>query len=198
MTISFTAVAARMLPADCQQVDALARRFAAGDMAAFREVVELHAPRLTSLVRRLLAWPDDVDDVVQDVFVAALKKRHSFRGDSQLSTWLAGIAVNQCRRHRRSLVRRVELLTRLWSCAQRTESRARKDWLLQDEQQQRVRQAVAALRDRDREVIVLRYLEEMRPPEIAHALSLSVNVVNVRLSRAREKLQSLLSGLDQS
>ena len=188
-----TAAVARMPSPECGQDDVLAVRFADGDLEVFHEVVELHSQRVTALVHRLLGWPDEVEDVVQDVFLAALKRRRSFRGGSKLSTWLAGIAVNQCRRHRRWRGRRLNFLARLWSHAPERTSAASHERVLVDEQQQRVRDLVGELPDSFREVIVLRYLEDMKPPEISRVLNVSVNVVNVRLSRAREKLQGMLA-----
>src|SRR5881409_3425290 len=84
----------------------LAQRFAEGDAAAFEAVVALHRPRITRLVYRLLGWPNDVDDMVQEVFLAALTQCRRFRGQSALATWLTVIALNKCRTHRRSLLSR--------------------------------------------------------------------------------------------
>jgi RNA polymerase sigma-70 factor (ECF subfamily) len=53
-----------------------------------------------------------------------------------------------------------------------------------------VREAVARLPARDREVIVLHYLEGMRPADIAEVLGASANAVEVRLHRARTKLKA--------
>ena len=85
--------------AGAMQLDekSLAQRFAEGDAAAFEAVVAIHRPRITRLVYRLLAWPADVDDLVQEVFLAALTQCRKFRGESALATWLTVIALNKCR-----------------------------------------------------------------------------------------------------
>src|SRR5204863_527419 len=90
----------------------LAQRFAEGDSAAFAAIVAIHRPRITRLVYRLLGWPSDVDDMVQEVFLAALTKCRKFRGESALATWLTVIALNKCRTHRRGLVSRWRTLRR--------------------------------------------------------------------------------------
>src|SRR5258706_4354223 len=102
------------LAAAAMQLDdkSLAQRFADGDSAAFEAVVAIHRPRITRLVYRLLGWPNDVDDMVQEVFLAALTKCRRFRGDSALATWLTVIALNKCRTHRRSLLSRWRTLRR--------------------------------------------------------------------------------------
>src|SRR5262245_54345669 len=69
----------------------------AGSADELDRLVAQHAPQITRLVRRLLGWPGDVDDVVQDIFVAALKGLPRFNRRSALATWLTRIAINCCR-----------------------------------------------------------------------------------------------------
>src|SRR4051812_2729487 len=77
--------------------DALAARFARGEPGTFEQLVALHQPRIARLAHRLLGWAGDGDDVVQDVFLTALRNARSFRGQSSLATWLATITLNRCR-----------------------------------------------------------------------------------------------------
>ena len=79
----------------------LVARFVAGDESALDEIVLTHQRRITHLVHRLLGWPEGVEDIVQEVFVAVLSNLHRFRGESRFSTWLSRIAVNKCRSHQR-------------------------------------------------------------------------------------------------
>src|SRR4051794_9718386 len=80
---------------------ALARRFSAADPQAFEELVALYRARVTRLAHRLLGCGGDPEDVVQEVFLAALRKAKDFRGRASLWTWLATITVNRCRRQLR-------------------------------------------------------------------------------------------------
>lgn len=165
----------------------LAQRFASGEALAFDEVVAEFAPRIGRLAHRLLSWGGDVDDVVQEVFVAALKRQRHFRGDASLWTWLSAIAVNQCRsrlRRRRSW--------RRWVGFQRERDDRSPSPVVRDETSQRVREAVAQLKQEDREVIVLFYLEEQSIRQIAAMLGKTGNAVEVRLHRARHRLAALL------
>src|SRR5207249_1147977 len=60
--------------------------------------------RLRRLVHRLLGWPargSDVDDLVQDVLLAAWQQRATFRGDASVATWLGTIAVRKAQNHAR-------------------------------------------------------------------------------------------------
>src|SRR6476646_3374876 len=80
---------------------ALARRLTSGDPAALEALVALYRVRVARLAHRLLGWGGDPEDVVQEVFLAALRKATDFRGRASLWTWLATITVNRCRRQLR-------------------------------------------------------------------------------------------------
>ncbi len=187
----------------------LAARFAAGERAAAEEVVALYTPQITRLVHRLLAWRGDAEDLVQDVFVRALEARHSFRGESRLETWLVRIAVNVCRAQNRRRWLRSKLFASWRSAVSATSDqqlgamplrvwKASEDPLadaITAEQAQHVRAAVARLTPRSREVVVLYYLEQMNAKQVAQALGLRQNTVEVRLNRARKQLAEALTDL---
>jgi RNA polymerase sigma-70 factor (ECF subfamily) len=177
---------------------ALARRFAAGDASAFEAVVALYQARVTRLANRLLGWRDghdahDVDDAVQDVFLAALTNARRCRGGaSGMWPWLATITVNTSRSIRRRAWVRLRFVRELLARpADMGDGPA--DGLETDERHRHVRDAVSRLPGRDREVIVLHYLEGMRPADIAEVLGASPNAVEVRLHRARAKLKAELT-----
>jgi len=172
----------------------LAQRFAEGDAAAFEAVVAIHRPRIARLVYRLLGWPADVDDMVQEVFLAALTKCRKFRGESALATWLTVIALNKCRTHRRGLISRWRTLRRASQRPAKLESAADAAAVADDTLAQ-VRQAIAKLAARDREVIVLHYLEDRGINEMTELLGIKTNAVEVRLHRARQRLKKLLEPL---
>jgi RNA polymerase sigma factor (sigma-70 family) len=172
----------------------LAQRFAEGDAAAFEAVVAMHRPRITRLVYRLLGWPADVDDMVQEVFLAALTKCRRFRGESALGTWLTVIALNKCRTHRRGLLSRWRALRRVSRRPTPLQSAADAG-AMRDDTLAQVREAIKRLAGRDREVIVLHYLEDRGVGEMAELLKIRTNAVEVRLHRARQRLKKLLEPL---
>ena len=63
----------------------------------FRELIEQHQRRLYRFVIKYIDHPDDAADITQQAFVEAARTISSFRGDSKLSTWLFGIAMNMVR-----------------------------------------------------------------------------------------------------
>jgi RNA polymerase sigma-70 factor (ECF subfamily) len=162
------------------------------DICDFDAIVARHQPQVARLAHRLLGWRDRsaVEDVVQDVFLVALTRLKGFRGDSTVATWLAGITINQCRAHRRRSFLRLKWLGEKWN---------RHDTNHQppdvEETSQRVRDAVGRLPLRDREVIVLFYLEDFSVAQIAQLLGVKNNAIEVRLHRARQRLKTQLAGL---
>lgn len=196
MSVTPNSTSLRLGHALVMQLDekSLAQRFAEGDAAAFEAIVAMHRPRITRLVYRLLGWPADVDDMVQEVFLSALTKCRKFRGESALATWLTVIALNKCRTHRRSLLSRWRTLRR--ASRRPIQMQAAADAAtLKDDTLAQVRDAIKRLNARDREVIVLHYLEDRGVPEMAELIGIRNNAVEVRLHRARQRLKKLLEPL---
>ena len=71
----------------------------------FRELVQQHQKRLFRFVIKYIDHPDDAADITQQAFVEAARTIASFRGDSKLSTWLFGIAMNMVRNYPKRLFR---------------------------------------------------------------------------------------------
>src|SRR3954471_13822216 len=182
MSVTPNSTSLRLAGALLMQCDekTLAQRFAEGDAAAFEAVVAIHRPRIARLVYRLLGWPADVDDMVQEVFLSALTQCKKFRGESALATWLTVIALNKCRTHRRGLLSRWRTLRRASRRPVKLESSADAA-ALKDDTLAQVREAIKKLAARDREVIVLHYLEDRPLPEMSGLLGIRTNAVEVRL-----------------
>ncbi len=162
------------------------------DAGALDRLVECHAPAVAKLAHRMLGWrDDDVNDVVQDVFLAALRQLKNFRGEANVETWLTRITINVCRTHQRKSLLRWKLWRRTAHSAEPVANVASGH----DETSQEVRRAVQSLKPRDREVIVLFYLEERTVKEIAELLDAKPNAIEVRLHRARLRLKDHLTNL---
>jgi RNA polymerase sigma factor (sigma-70 family) len=162
---------------------------------SFEQLIADHQQRLTRLCYRLLGWREDVEDAVQEVFLAAFRTLPEFRGQSSASTWLTRIAVNKCRSHVRKRVALLRLFTGVRAGRRVTSGRSADRELIDGERFERVRRAVRKLPPKYREVVVLRYLEQMSAAETADVLGLTRNAVEVRLNRARGQLKEDLVGM---
>jgi RNA polymerase sigma-70 factor (ECF subfamily) len=171
---------------------ALAERFTRGEPDAFEAVVERYHARVHRLAYRLLGWSGDADDVVQEVLLAALANATRFRRQADLGTWLTTITLNKCRTHRRGIVARLRTLAGWGASRPERTAPAADAQPSTDDTFDRVRSALQQLRPREREVIVLHYLEETPVDQMASLLGLTRGAVEVRLHRARAKLRAVL------
>ena len=108
-----------------------------------------------------------------------------------MSAWLSAIAINECRSYRRRLFRRQKHFDSADGAQFVRDERKAMDRETFDI----VRRSVVALPALYREVVVLRYLEEMPIEQMCAVLGVGRNVVQVRLHRAREQLKGPLQGL---
>jgi len=163
---------------------------------ALEKLVREHHASVTRLAFRLLGWRGDIEDLVHDVFLTAFKKIDRFRNDSSTWTWLAAITINRVRSQRRQDLLHFRWLKRRGSIREAatrlSSSKSSGNPVEQDETAKRVRAAVAKLSPRDRELIVLHYLEELPIPEICKLLDARDTTIHVRLHRARQRLKEFL------
>ncbi len=180
-------------PADGQD-ESLIERFARGDGSAFDRIVEGHQARVAALAYRLLGWSDDAEDVVQEVFLSVLKGLPKFRGEARFSSWVTRITINECRKHRRGRFLRLRWLGQPKRPVDAS-NRSVPDGGLDQETVERIHRAIQGLPMRYREVVVLRYLEEMSIEAMSEVLGTRPNTIEVRLHRARTHLKGRLAGL---
>jgi len=165
------------------------QRCRAGDAEAFGELVTRYHGRVARSACRLLG-SQDVEDVVQDVFLRVLQKSDTYRFESEFSTWLLSITVNCCRTHLRRRALRQKLLWGMWRRDARAVHHAERPQ--SDRTALRTREAIRRLPTTYREPIVLRYFEDLSIADIAAVLRISTTAVEARLSRGRRRLKSLL------
>jgi RNA polymerase sigma-70 factor (ECF subfamily) len=169
----------------------LAARFAHGDADALAEVIALYGPRISALAYRLMGYHGDLDDMVQDIFLAALQSRNRFRSESSLWTWLTSITLNRCRAHCRKQRSRRLAMRLIWPHSESI-APAADGPAIENEKATKVRAAVAALTWRDREIIVLHYFEQMSIVDVGLILKKEPGAVAVQLHRARQRLRDIL------
>jgi RNA polymerase sigma-70 factor (ECF subfamily) len=163
--------------------------------AAFDRLVAEHRQPITRLVHRLLGWPAETEDAVQDVFLAAWRKLDSFRGDASVATWLTRIAINRCRSIQRRQWVRAKWLRQAREAATDASPNAGPQQRADDQETvDALRAAIRQLPQRDREVIVLHYLDEHSADEMAATLGVKKNAIEVRLHRARKRLRGVMNG----
>jgi len=173
----------------------LVEQFKQGDESTFDKIVKEFSADIAVLANRLLGWPGDVEDVVQDVFLAAFVGLKKFRGDCSLKSWLFTITINKCRTYRYRQMLRLKIFSRAADKVSSLSTCAADQRPIDSEIFERVQRAMKTLSPKYREPIVLRYLQELPDDQICQLLGLSENALQVRLNRARKHLQEKLKDL---
>ncbi len=166
----------------------------AGDEALFKQLVQVHQGRLYRFVVKHIGWGSDAEDLTQQAFVEAAQSFASFKGNSELSTWLYGIAMNLVRNylsrspHRRYNFEGEDALAET-SCGRPDPF----EQLSLSEAVRALEHALAELSPEMRDVLLLVALEELSYEEAAVMLSIPVGTVRSRVSRARSALRRRLA-----
>ncbi len=149
-----------------------------------------HEAWLRTVVYARVGDAEDVEDVMQEVAMAAVAQKSPLRDPEKMAPWLYQLAVRQSLLHRRRCGRRRKLLSRYRSLDNgSTHEGDPLEWLLRQERVDMVRQALFRLSDRDREILLLKYSEKWSYRELAGHLGISESAVESRLHRARARLR---------
>jgi RNA polymerase sigma-70 factor, ECF subfamily len=173
------------------------------DAAAFEELVVRYQNRLIAIMQHLVSGRESAEDLAQEVFLRVYRARKRYRPDAKFCTWLFTIANNVASNANRALARRREVsvagtndngqrtftLEHMALAASGTMPARRLD---QVERAEIVRQAVAALNERQRMALLLSKFEGLSYAEIAEAMNLTIQATKSLLSRARENLRVML------
>jgi RNA polymerase sigma-70 factor (ECF subfamily) len=156
------------------------------------ELIAVHAPRVWRSLRYLGVSPQELADACQEVFLVMHRSHYEFQGKSKYETWVYGICAGVARNVRRTRLRnlkRFEPLTVEPSYDPMLETavdaRRARDIL---------NGALEQLSDEQREVFVLRCVEELPMNQVALAVSCPLFTAYSRLRLARKKLSTILKG----
>lgn len=159
-----------------------------------------HDRWLRMVVLARVGEPQAVDEVMQEVSLAALRQSAPLQDASKVAPWLYRLAVVQALLYRRKRGRMRKLTDRYGERVRPSATDSRESdplsWLLADERRQMVRKALAGLPPRDAEILLLKYTEGWSYLQIADSLGISHSAVEARLHRARQKLRNELTALD--
>lgn len=174
--------------------DRLLMGIAAGEKAAFAQLMERHLSRVFSLALRVTGSRADAEDAAQEAFTRVWRKAESWRpGEAKFSTWLYRVTMNLCIDARRK-PRAEQLDPDLPVIDPAPGAEA---VLLAHEQDARVRAAMAALPERQREAMTLCYTLGLSNAEAAVTMEISVKAYESLLVRAKRDIRTRLEGSDQ-
>ncbi|MBV6451507.1 MAG: ECF RNA polymerase sigma factor SigW [Anaerolineales bacterium] len=168
----------------------LIRRAANGDAAAWEPLVLAHQQAVFRLAYLLLGDADDAEDIAQETFLRAWNHLKRFDATRPLRPWLLSIASNLSRNRRRSAGRYLAALTRAFR--EQPKETPLDETSAQNTEANELWRAVQRLEMSDQQIIYLRYFLELSVIETAETLQVAEGTVKSRLSRALEKLRTVI------
>ena len=162
-------------------------RASAGDDAAFAELVERYSPRLRYFLRKLLSSADSADDALQDVWLDVLRNLPRLNDPRALRAWLYRIARDRAFAGLRRMRREEQPLDE-----SQIADNAAEDGEYSPEVAAQIHAALDRLPAEQREVLVLRFLEEMSYEEIARVVGCQLGTVRSRIHYGKRALRKAL------
>ena len=171
--------------------EALARRYVEnGDPDVFESLVRAHLPTLRRLVAAAgIGDAEDRDDILQEVLIRLHRSLETYRFDAPLTTWMYRVARNaaldEFRRRKRSRMRELR------ASRPQAESRNPEEAALEAVRIEELRRLFFQLKEKDRQLLVLREREGLKTDQIADILGIPPGTVKSRLARARKRARKL-------
>ncbi|MBI2952302.1 sigma-70 family RNA polymerase sigma factor [bacterium] len=169
----------------------------AGDVEAFEKIVDRHKNRLFNFVYRFVGDRETAEDIVQETFLRAFRRRKEYRAIANFSTWLFTIAGNLAKSELRRR-KRWRFFSLNWDEESETgieipDESHRPDTMAETAMtDEMIQEAIESLPANYRKVILLRDVEGLSYQEIAKIVSRPVGTVKSRVNRARLRLQRRL------
>ena len=180
----------------------LVARAKAGDREAFGSLVTRHGRAMLALARAYFASEADAEDAVQEAVLKAFRALGKLASDERFAAWFARITVNTCRTILSGKTDKVSLAD--FASTMKLHPRLRQTSLTpaslasKGEEAELLKAAIGRLPEEQREVLMLRYAEDMSYDDMAAYLNVPSSTVRGRLHVAKAALKALLGGLGSS
>jgi RNA polymerase sigma-70 factor, ECF subfamily len=188
VSVTLASAVSRAHPAEPADLLAAAQR---GDASAQAELFGRHHVRVARQILRMTGDADGVDDLLQEVFIAAFAALSGFRRDAQLETWLYTIATNKVRNWWDARRRR-DLRESHAAMIPRDEVRTPEDELVFAEHLAGFYRALGELPDKLREAFTARAIEHLSLQEASAVLGVPISTVSYRTRRAEQLICAAL------
>jgi len=162
-----------------------------GKERPFRQLVQRYHPTVFAAVRSVIGDRDDVEDVVQEVFIKMFKGLANYRGDSKFSTWIYRIARNESiNAARKNVISSMPIEDAVIEAPSATRPDVQ---MSRSAERSDLERHLAQLDDNYRTVLELRYLGERSYAEIGETLGLPIGTVKSYIYRAKIELKRLMT-----
>ncbi|MGG3404536.1 RNA polymerase factor sigma C [Bacillus cereus] len=153
------------------------------------EIMNKYGQEVLQLVYSYVNNKEVAEDLTQDIFVKCYKSLHTYKGNSNLKTWLWRIAINHCKDYLKSWYNKKVIVTEDDFTYMESQKESVEQIVIQSAEDSRLASAVMNLPIKYREVIYLFYYEELSIKEIAIVIDVKENTIKTRLKKAKELLK---------
>ena len=161
---------------------------------AFKGIVDTYSERLYWHVRRFLCSHEDTNDLLQDIYIKIWTALPTFRGESQIFTWLWRIATNEVLNYLRK--QKFKAMVSLDSSMEILRKKIDDDpYINGNELQRELHKAIQKLPEKQRIVFNMRYFDELKYEEISEITDTSVGALKASYHHAYNKIKEELNKL---
>ncbi|MCT4567346.1 sigma-70 family RNA polymerase sigma factor [Bacillus thuringiensis] len=153
------------------------------------EIMNKYGQEVLQLVYSYVNNKEIAEDVTQDIFVKCYKFLYTYKGKSNVKTWLWRIAINQCKDYIKSWYNNKVIVTEDEAAYMGGQNGSVEQTVIQNAEDRELASAVMNLPIKYREVIYLFYYEELSIKEIAIVIDVKENTIKTRLKKAKELLK---------
>jgi RNA polymerase sigma-70 factor (ECF subfamily) len=177
----------------------IALRVQRGDTNAFGALVERYEKKLLRYGTKFLPRHEDIEDIVQDVFMSCYQNIQSFDSSQRFSPWIYRIAhnafVNGLRKNSRNPLQFIDFDTLVSHPVYEDPALRERE---EEEMKKMIENGLERISPKYREVLILYYLEDISYKEIADILEVPTGTVGIRIRRGKEALKAAYKDMDIS
>jgi RNA polymerase sigma-70 factor (ECF subfamily) len=175
-----------------QSDEEIARLVQSGDTELFGEIVNRYEEKIKRYGRKFLSGFEDIEDIVQDVFIKSYENIQSFDVKRKFSSWLYRIAHNEFVNALKKQKKKPLSFFNLDIILPRPSVEEIDNGMDRQKMNEVINKSIDKLDPKYREPIILYYLEELSYKEVSEVLHIPISTVGIRLKRAKEKLKKKL------
>ncbi len=180
-----------------QTDEEIARLVQQGEKEQFGTLMKRYEKKLSRYGTKFLSSKDNIDDIVQDVFISTFKNIHSFNLSLKFSPWIYRIAhnafVNKLKQQRMYLPS-FDFDTLVSHLVYEDPKEEEREY---EAMQKMIEIGLEALKPKYREIIILHYLEDFSYKKISDILQVPIGTVGIRVKRGREMLKKICEKMNQ-
>jgi RNA polymerase sigma-70 factor (ECF subfamily) len=180
-------------PADEELASAVQK----GDTEKFGMLMQRYKQKLFRYGRKFLSNPDNIEDIVQDIFIKTYQNIQSFDVSQRFSPWIYRIAhntfINALKKEVRNPLSFFDFDTIMAHPVYEDPDAEEKE---RKEMKEHIEKGLDKLSPHYKEILILYYLEELKYKEIADILHIPVSTVGIRLKRAKDALKRVWKELE--